>query len=84
MAKKKNPWEHLPADEIKKVATVATKKTTTAPDDASAAKRKMVRISPEVHRMAKKAAVLSGVGLQEYMENLIRADVAARFPEAAT
>jgi len=77
---KKNPWEHLPAGEAKKVAMAATKKAANAPESTRDTKRKMVRISPEAHALAKKAAVLSGTNMEQYLEYIIRADIAARFP----
>lgn len=38
-------------------------------------KTQTVRISPEIHRIAKKAAIDLGIGLQTYIENLIKNEV---------
>ncbi len=80
MAKRKQPWEHLSAAEQKKVAAGAVKAIKPEVDAGEPDKRKMVRISEREHGMAKKAAALSNLGLQEYIETLIRDDVARRFP----
>lgn len=78
---KKQPWEQLTAAEQKKVAAEVVKKT--KPEAEEPATRKMVRIGDAEHAMAKKAAVLLELGLQEYIEQLIREDVARRFPNIA-
>lgn len=43
--------------------------------------RKMIRVSPEVHLMAKKAGALSGKHMQSYIEELIHKDFKSKYPE---
>ena len=78
MSKRKQPWEQLSKSETKKAAEKATGKTTST---GKSPKRKMLRVGDDEHALAKKAAALMEIGLQEYIEQLIRDDVARRFPE---
>jgi predicted HicB family RNase H-like nuclease len=43
--------------------------------------RQMVRVSPEVHAMAKKAGALSGKHMQTYIDQLIHKDFKTKYPE---
>ena len=84
MAKKKSAFEAMnegkfsPEDAAKKAAEESTTKDD---DKKEELPRKMVRVSPEVHAMAKKASALSGKHMQSYLEELVHKDFKAKYPE---
>ena len=72
MAKKKQPWEHMGKQEQQKAAKEAAKAVKEEPGAGGDEKRKMVRISEDEHAMLKKAAAWLEMGMQEYLDMLVR------------
>jgi hypothetical protein len=83
MAKKKNPWEGL--DDADKPAKDSIKKTGSKQESNPPGKdgkpRKMIRVESDFHAMAKKAAPLLDMTMEDYIGQLIEADFKEQFPE---
>jgi predicted HicB family RNase H-like nuclease len=81
---KKSGLEFLTSGKAEKVAKEVSKETKGKKEEQETKEelpRKMVRVSPEVHAMAKKAGALIGTHMQTYIEQLIHKDFKAKYPE---
>ena len=84
MAKKKQPWEMMNKTQQQKAAREAAEKAKEqqpATGGQGGEKRKMVRIGEDEHAMLKKAAAWLEMGMQEYLEMLVRNSYEALFPD---
>lgn len=80
MAKKKQPWEILSAEQQKQAASKATAKVRKdAPGGDEV--RKMLRIGEVEHLLAKTVATMQGETMQGYVERLIREDAQRNYPD---
>lgn len=84
MAKKKQPWEMMNKTQQQKAARAAAEKSKEQPPTTGGQggeKRKMVRIGEDEHAMLKKAAAWLEMGMQEYLEMLVRNSYEALFTD---
>lgn len=81
MAKKKSALDAMNEGSFNPKQAAKEAKKEKDNDSKEELPRKMVRVSPEVHAMAKKAGALTGTHMQTYIEQLIHKDFKAKYPE---
>jgi predicted DNA binding CopG/RHH family protein len=81
MAKKKSALDAMNEGSFNPKQAAKEAKKEKDNDSKEELPRKMVRVSPEVHAMAKKAGALIGTHMQTYIEQLIHKDFKAKYPD---